>query len=108
MGPAPASLLAPPAGSSSRGSITGKVSPRTSITGGRPQPVPPAKKKAIAAPPAVTAVALWDFAGTESDEVPVRKGEVVTVIDESDPDWWMVRNQAGKQGTAPSNYLKKQ
>jgi hypothetical protein len=109
MGPAPTGLLALPAGSgSSRGSATSRASPRASITAGRPQPMPPAKKKAIAAPPAVTAVAQWDFAGTESDEVPVRKGEVVTVIDESDPDWWLVRNQAGKQGTAPSNYLKKQ
>mmetsp|Transcript_16719 Transcript_16719/g.24978 ORF Transcript_16719/g.24978 Transcript_16719/m.24978 type:complete len:1181 (+) Transcript_16719:58-3600(+) len=65
---------------------------------GGASPSPPA-----AAQP--TATALWDFNAENADELSFRAGDVLTIIDKTDPDWWQAKLN-GQQGVVPGNYLK--
>jgi len=70
-------------------------------------PVPAKKKPAAPLPPkskAVTATALFDFPGTEDDELPFAKGDILEIL-EQDGDWWEAKLN-GKTGSIPANYVK--
>ncbi|KAJ9647611.1 actin binding protein [Knufia peltigerae] len=62
-----------------------------------------------AAPAAVPggerARAEYDYEAAEDNEVSLREGELVSDIQRIDPDWWLVKNEAGQTGLVPSNYL---
>ncbi|KAI1618538.1 hypothetical protein EDD37DRAFT_270424 [Exophiala viscosa] len=63
---------------------------------------------APAAPPAPggeRAKAEYEYEAAEENEVSLREGEIVTDIQKIDPDWWLVKNEAGQTGLVPSNYL---
>ena len=52
----------------------------------------------------------YDFApkNRESDELEIRRGEVITVLDASDPDWWegqVERDNIIYKGYFPFNYV---
>ncbi|KIX01804.1 uncharacterized protein Z518_09531 [Rhinocladiella mackenziei CBS 650.93] len=49
--------------------------------------------------------AEYDYEAAEDNEVSLREGEMVTDIQRIDPDWWLVKNEAGQTGLVPSNYL---
>ena len=51
---------------------------------------------------------MFLFEATEADEITVKEGEVVEVIDKStDQDgWWMVRREGGQEGLVPDNFLE--
>ncbi|KEF59042.1 uncharacterized protein A1O9_03885 [Exophiala aquamarina CBS 119918] len=49
--------------------------------------------------------AEYDYEAAEDNEVSLREGELVTDIQRIDPDWWLVKNEAGQTGLVPSNYL---
>ncbi|KAF9459215.1 hypothetical protein BDZ94DRAFT_1054728 [Collybia nuda] len=53
------------------------------------------------------AEALFSYSGISDDpsELSFKKGEVLDVFNKSD-QWWEARTADGKQGIAPSNYLK--
>ncbi|KAK4057954.1 cytoskeletal protein binding protein [Microbotryomycetes sp. JL221] len=51
------------------------------------------------------AKAMYDFEGTETSDLPVVEGEVVTVVEHVSEDWWKCRNDAGAEGLIPRNYL---
>lgn len=59
-----------------------------------------------AAPAQLTATALYDFDAQGDDELPVTEGEILTVIDKSNDDWWTVKNSRGKQGVVPAQYVE--
>lgn len=70
-----------------------------------PPPPPPAPKPAkleSAAPPASRAVkrakAVWDYPQTQPDDLAFRAGEVITVLEEENADWW--RGEIGQWGIA--------
>ncbi|KAL7670920.1 hypothetical protein ACOME3_005835 [Neoechinorhynchus agilis] len=51
-------------------------------------------------------VALYDFNGSGIDDLPFRKGDKLVVLDNSNNDWWLVRNaRTHEQGYAPTNFL---
>ncbi|KAL7414783.1 hypothetical protein BDY24DRAFT_384558 [Mrakia frigida] len=55
------------------------------------------------------AIALYDFDADPNgdDELSVREGERLTVLDKTaDEDWWRVRNAAGKEGVVPAQYVE--
>jgi hypothetical protein len=54
----------------------------------------------------LTATALYDFDAQGEDELPVTEGEILTVIDKSNDDWWTVKNSRGKQGVVPAQYVE--
>ncbi|KAK7901059.1 actin binding protein [Exophiala xenobiotica] len=58
-----------------------------------------------AVPGAERARAEYDYEAAEDNEVSLREGEIVSDIQRIDPDWWLVKNQAGQEGLVPSNYL---
>jgi len=52
-----------------------------------------------------TAVALYDFTGDASDELSVKEGEALIVLDRSNDDWWKCRNHEGLEGVVPAQYV---
>ncbi len=70
---------------------------------------PPAPPRRGSAAPAVVAVAQFDFNKTPedaADTLDLVQGQSMDVLDDSDPDWWMVRqHDSGVQGFVPAAYL---
>lgn len=51
---------------------------------------------------------LWDFVAGGQDEVSVAAGDEVTIMDDKDPDWWLVKRTVnGQEGVVPSNYVER-
>ncbi|BGP17864.1 hypothetical protein JCM10213_008339 [Rhodosporidiobolus nylandii] len=74
--------------------------------------VPPAAvSSAISEPaPARTpkrARALFDFEGQTAEELPLRRGEEVRVLEEVSADWWRGESErTGRRGIFPTNYVE--
>ena len=52
-----------------------------------------------------TGIALFDFTGDASDELSVKEGGTLLVIDWSNENWWKCRNQVGQEGVMPASYI---
>lgn len=76
--------------------------------GGMPAPAaPPARPTPAAAPPPAQkqAQAQYPFEPQEPGELRFKKGEIITVTDSSDPNWWKGTCR-GESGLFPSSYVK--
>eukprot|EP00045_Choanoeca_perplexa_P015594 m.198012 g.198012 ORF g.198012 m.198012 type:complete len:768 (-) comp17035_c0_seq1:2262-4565(-) len=78
---------------------------------GKPKPAAahPKHVKTAATPGSAApkqAVVSESFTADNADSVSVKKGETVTVEEESDTGWWFVVKADGTEGWAPSDYLK--
>ncbi|OQR77884.1 adapter molecule Crk-like [Tropilaelaps mercedesae] len=52
--------------------------------------------------------ARFDFNGSgDTDDLPFRKGEVLTVISKDEDQWWTARNSLGQTGQIPVNYIER-
>lgn len=50
--------------------------------------------------------AKYDFDATQADELTIRVGDKLEIIDKSDAGWWKGKSIAtGKIGMIPSNYI---
>lgn len=50
---------------------------------------------------------LYSFDAQGDDEVTVKEGENIFIIDsEKSSEWWMVRNASGQEGVIPSSYIE--
>lgn len=50
---------------------------------------------------------LYDYVAKRADELTMRKGEFLWVVDDLSGDPWpQVRNSAGEEGRVPSNYIE--
>ncbi|CAE6449426.1 unnamed protein product [Rhizoctonia solani] len=55
------------------------------------------------------ASALYDFTAQASDELSVKEGETLIVINrEESEEWWKCRNMRGEEGVVPSSYVELQ
>lgn len=46
---------------------------------------------------------MYDFSAEEKDELNFSSGDIIEVLDQSDPSWWKGRLR-GRVGLFPSNY----
>lgn len=76
-------------------------SPISTAPSRRPsEPLPPPQR---AAPPQVRA--LYDFTAEEGDELEFHTGDIIEVLDRSDPAWWRGKLR-GRIGLFPANYTE--
>ncbi|KAJ3010358.1 UNVERIFIED_CONTAM: cytoskeletal protein binding protein, partial [Siphonaria sp. JEL0065] len=62
----------------------------------------------------IVARAAFDYDARTDEELTIREGSMLLVLDDSDPEWWLCQErdpnadafQDGKQGLAPVNYLE--
>ena len=47
---------------------------------------------------------MRDFVGTKSDDLPIKRGDVVTIIQHEDPDWIRGVNN-GREGYFPESFV---
>ena len=52
--------------------------------------------------------ALYNFTGSNSEELSFEKGDKLVIIDKppEDPEWWKARNSRGETGLVPRNYVQ--
>ena len=50
-------------------------------------------------------VALYDYAKQNDDELSFKTNDVMAIVDNSDPSWWLC-SLSDKNGKVPSNYVK--
>ena len=55
-----------------------------------------------------SAVAEFDFAGEADDpeQLPVKAGDRVTILEKFDDGWWNVKNSSGRTGIVPADFMK--
>ena len=51
-------------------------------------------------------IVLFDFKAVQEDDIAVRQGDRVTVLNKDDVDWYWVKTQDGEEGFAPREYLR--
>mmetsp|Transcript_10099 Transcript_10099/g.15255 ORF Transcript_10099/g.15255 Transcript_10099/m.15255 type:complete len:303 (-) Transcript_10099:241-1149(-) len=50
--------------------------------------------------------ALYDFDPENDDELPLKEGDIITVLNNLDSDWWLGELGDGRSGLIPSNYVQ--
>ncbi|GAA6084020.1 tyrosine-protein kinase CSK [Tachysurus ichikawai] len=59
-------------------------------------------------PPGTECVARYNFTGMTDQDLPLCKGDVITIIGVTkDPNWYKAKNTVGREGTIPANYVQK-
>ncbi|XP_031574954.1 crk-like protein isoform X1 [Actinia tenebrosa] len=53
-----------------------------------------------------TVKAMYNFPGNDPEDLPFRKGDILTVIKKEEPHWWRARDSKGKEGMIPEPYVK--
>lgn len=53
-----------------------------------------------------TAVALYDFTADGDDELSVREGEHLIVLEKDGDEWWKCRTTDGREGVVPASYVE--
>ncbi|KAK0482042.1 hypothetical protein EDD18DRAFT_1201740 [Armillaria luteobubalina] len=51
-------------------------------------------------------VALYDFTAAGDDELSVKEGERLIIVEMDEEDWWKCRNGKNQEGMVPSSYLE--
>jgi hypothetical protein len=55
---------------------------------------------------AMSAVALYDFDADGEDELSVKEGEQLYVLERDGDQWWKCQNTEGAEGVVPASYLE--
>ncbi|CAA7266888.1 unnamed protein product [Cyclocybe aegerita] len=69
-----------------------------------PRAVPPTPMPA--APAVQQCRAMWAYSGEDTNDLPFAAGDIIEIVDETNPDWWTGRVH-GKQGIFPSAYVER-
>lgn len=57
----------------------------------------------VCRPPQV--VSLYDYTANRSDELTVRRGDVINVLYKDNDSWWFGQLASGQQGYFPATYV---
>lgn len=79
---------------------------RVAISPGGGFTAPPAARGGFGAAPKNMVRALFDFTPQEAGELGFRKGDMIEVVDDSDPNWWQ-GTCSGQTGLFPSSYCQR-
>ncbi|XP_018328644.1 adapter molecule Crk [Agrilus planipennis] len=52
-------------------------------------------------------VAKYDFDSVDTDDLPFKKGEILTIISKDEEQWWTAKNSSGHSGLIPVPYVQK-
>lgn len=52
-------------------------------------------------------VAKFDFVGSDADDLPFRKNEILYIVSKDEEQWWTARNSLGHTGQIPVPYVQK-
>ncbi|KAH8389053.1 hypothetical protein KR215_004679, partial [Drosophila sulfurigaster] len=52
-------------------------------------------------------IAKFDFVGSDQDDLPFQRGEVLTIIRKDEDQWWTARSSTGQIGQIPVPYVQK-
>lgn len=85
---------------------TGTASPLRSGSGNGHIPAIPLKAGLEKHDGYARAVGLYDFKATDAGDLGFDKGQVITIIGKAGGDWWKGRDNAGREGIFPSNYVE--
>ncbi|KJZ77553.1 Myosin-1 [Hirsutella minnesotensis 3608] len=77
----------------------------SSVAGRAPPPPPP--PAAAPAPGKIMAKVLYDFAGQRENELSIRAGEMLEIVQKENNGWWLAKN-AQKQAWVPAAYVEEQ
>jgi len=69
-----------------------------------PPPPPPA---APAKPPKITAKVLYDFAGQKENELTIRAGDIIEIVQKENNGWWLAKTN-GVPAWVPAAYVEEQ
>ncbi|KAM3603289.1 uncharacterized protein V6R79_019927 [Siganus canaliculatus] len=66
----------------------------------------PSSSKSSPSPlPVCQVIAMYDYAAANQDELSFSKGQLINVLDKTNPDWWKGETN-GVTGLLPTNYVK--
>lgn len=51
--------------------------------------------------------ALFDFPGSDEEDLPFRKGDVLRVLEKTEEQWWSAQNADGRKGLIPVPYIER-
>ena len=84
--------------------------PQTSYNIQAPPPPPETSNMILAPPPpppTLTCTALYDFTATAPDQLSMKEGEQLSVLEENlEGGWTLVNNCQGSRGRVPASYVK--
>lgn len=50
---------------------------------------------------------LYDFTGSDAEDLPFKKGEVLIILEKPEEQWWSAKNKDGRVGMIPVPYVEK-
>lgn len=50
---------------------------------------------------------LYDFTGSDAEDLPFKKGEILIILDKPEEQWWSAKSKEGRIGMIPVPYVEK-
>lgn len=50
---------------------------------------------------------LYDFTGSDAEDLPFKKGEILVILEKPEEQWWSARSKEGRVGMIPVPYVEK-
>ncbi|XP_035247349.1 crk-like protein [Anguilla anguilla] len=50
---------------------------------------------------------LYDFTGSDTEDLPFKKGEILAILEKPEEQWWSAKNKEGRVGMIPVPYVEK-